>query len=346
MMPSRAFLDIERPSFIVYSPVDIHTMIEEGVSRMPIKIPDNLPAKEILCKENIFVMDETVAYHQDIRPLRIAIMNLMPTKETTETQLLRLIGNTPLQVECTLLHPKSHTSKNTSAEHLESFYKTFDEISNQRFDGMIITGAPVEHLHFEQVNYWEELQRIMTWSRTHVTSTFYICWASQAGLYHHYGISKYGLDEKLFGVFPHTVSKHNVKLLRGFDDQFFVPQSRHTEVRREDIERIEELDILSESEEAGVYIVASKDGKEIYVTGHSEYDPLTLKWEYDRDIAKGMDVPVPKNYYPNDNPELAPLSSWRAHANLLFSNWLNYYVYQETPYDLSHHPSHQIGASL
>jgi homoserine O-succinyltransferase len=305
---------------------------------MPIKIPDNLPAKEVLCSENIFVMDETRAYHQDIRPLRIVILNLMPTKETTETQLLRLIGNTPLQVECTLLHPATHTSKNTSAEHLQTFYKTFDEISKFRYDGMIITGAPVEHLEFEEVNYWKELQTIMTWSRRNVTSTFYICWASQAGLYHHYGIPKYRLDEKLFGVFPHYVTKKNVKLLRGFDDTFYVPQSRHTEVRKEDIERVDSLEILSESEEAGVYIVASKDGREIYVTGHSEYDPETLKWEYDRDIAKGMNINVPVNYFPNNDPSQKPLSTWRAHANLLFSNWLNYYVYQETPYDLSADP--------
>ncbi|NIK70145.1 MULTISPECIES: homoserine O-succinyltransferase [unclassified Paenibacillus] len=301
---------------------------------MPIKVPDSLPAKEILNNENIFVMDESTAFHQDIRPLRIAILNLMPTKETTETQLLRLIGNTPLQVEIVLLHPKTHTSKNTSHEHLESFYKTFDDIKDQYYDGLVITGAPVEHLNFEDVNYWEELKDIMDWSRRQVTSTFHICWASQAGLYHHYGVPKYELDKKIFGVFPHTTEKQNVNLLRGFDEMFFVPQSRHTEVRREDIEKIGDLEILSESEESGVYIVASKDGRQIFVSGHSEYDPLSLKYEYDRDKAKGLEIDLPKNYFPGDNPEKLPYSTWRSHANLLFSNWLNYYVYQQTPYDL------------
>ncbi|WP_282937085.1 homoserine O-succinyltransferase [Paenibacillus sp. RC67] len=301
---------------------------------MPIKIPDHLPAREILLNENIFIMDETVAFHQDIRPLRIAILNLMPTKETTETQILRLIGNTPLQVEFVLLYPKTHTSKNTSAEHLEQFYKTFDDVRNERFDGLIITGAPVEQLDFEDVNYWEELTQIMEWSREHVTSTLHICWAAQAGLYHHFGVPKYPLEQKMFGVFTHIVSTHNVKLLRGFDEMFFVPQSRHTEVRKEDIEHHPELEILSESPEAGVYIVGTKDGKQIFVTGHSEYDACTLKYEYDRDVNKGMEVAVPKNYYPNDDPSKPPLVSWRAHANLLFSNWLNYYVYQETPFDL------------
>jgi homoserine O-succinyltransferase len=301
---------------------------------MPIKVPDSLPAKEILSNENIFVMDETDAYHQDIRPLRIAILNLMPTKETTETQLLRLIGNTPLQVEVVLLQPKTHTSKNTSAEHLESFYKTFDEISHQYYDGMIITGAPIEHLPYEDVTYWEELKTIMDWSKTQVTSTFHICWGAQAGLYHHFGIPKYDLPQKMFGVFPHTVEKRNVNLLRGFDEMFFVPQSRHTEVRRSDIEKVDQLEILSESKEAGVYIAASKDGKQIFVTGHSEYDALSLKWEYDRDKAKGLHIDVPTNYYPNNDPSQTPFSTWRAHANLLFSNWLNYYVYQQTPYDL------------
>lgn len=301
---------------------------------MPIKVPDNLPAKEILNNENIFVMDESVAYHQDIRPLRIAILNLMPTKETTETQLLRLIGNTPLQVEAVLLHPRTHTSKNTSVEHLESFYKTFDEISHEFYDGLIITGAPVEHLPFEEVTYWEELTEIMDWSKRHVTSTFHICWAAQAGLYHHYGVPKYNLDQKIFGVFPHTIEKRNVNLLRGFDELFYVPQSRHTEVKREDIEAMDSLEILSESSDSGVYVVASKDGRQIFVTGHSEYDPGSLKYEYDRDIAKGLRIDVPKNYFPGDNPNIVPLSTWRAHANLLYSNWLNYYVYQLTPYDL------------
>ncbi|SFL14220.1 homoserine O-succinyltransferase [Paenibacillus sp. 1_12] len=301
---------------------------------MPIKIPDHLPAKEILLNENIFVMSETEAFHQDIRPLRIAILNLMPTKETTETQILRLIGNTPVQLEFVLLHPGTHTSKNTSAEHLEQFYKTFNDVRQEKFDGLIITGAPVEQLDFEDVNYWEELKEIMDWSTENVTSTLHICWAAQAGLYHHFGVPKYPLDSKMFGVFPHVTSKQNVKLLRGFDELFWVPQSRHTEVRRGDIEKIAALDILSESPEAGVYIAATQDGKHIFVTGHSEYDACTLKYEYDRDINKGMEVAVPKNYYPNDDPSKEPLVSWRAHANLLFSNWLNYYVYQETPYDL------------
>ncbi|WP_027087804.1 homoserine O-acetyltransferase MetA [Cohnella panacarvi] len=301
---------------------------------MPIKVPDNLPAKEVLAEENIFVMDESVAYHQDIRPLRIAILNLMPTKETTETQLLRLIGNTPLQVEAVLLHPKTHVSKNTSSEHLETFYKTFDEISDEKYDGMIITGAPVEHLSFEDVTYWEELKQIMDWSVDNVTSTFHICWGAQAGLYHHYGVPKHDLDEKMFGVFAHRVTTPKDKLLRGFDEQFFVPQSRHTEVRREDIEKVPGLVILSESDDAGVYIVASSDGKQIFVTGHSEYDSTSLKWEYDRDVAKGLRIHVPRNYYPKDDPSKQPVSTWRAHANLLFSNWLNYFVYQATPYEL------------
>ncbi|KZE78910.1 homoserine O-succinyltransferase [Paenibacillus elgii] len=301
---------------------------------MPIKVPDHLPAKEVLVNENIFVMDESVAFRQDIRPLRIVILNLMPTKETTETQLLRLIGNTPLQVEFILLHPKTHTSKNTSLEHLEQFYKTFEDIKHERFDGMIVTGAPVEQLEFEEVNYWEELTQIMEWSKTHVTSTLHICWAAQAGLYYHFGVPKYPLEEKIFGVFPHTITTPNVKLLRGFDELFLVPQSRHTDVRREDVAQVEQLDILSESEEAGVYIAATKDGKQIFITGHSEYDACTLKYEYDRDVNKGMEIAVPKNYYPNNDPTRPPLNTWRAHANLLFSNWLNYYVYQETPYDL------------
>lgn len=301
---------------------------------MPVKIPDHLPAKEILQNENIFVMDESRAYHQDIRPLRIALLNLMPTKETTETQILRLLANNPLQIEFVLLHPKTHTSKNTSQEHLAAFYKTFDDVKEEQFDGLIITGAPVEQMEFEEVNYWEELVQIMKWSKEHVTSTLHICWAAQAGLYHHYQVPKYPLSEKMFGVFPHTCTQSHVKLMRGFDEVFFVPQSRHTEVRKEDIERVAELEVLSESEEAGVYIAASKDGKQIFVTGHSEYDAYTLKWEYDRDVAKGLDVALPKNYFPNDDPARTPLNLWRSHANLLFSNWLNYYVYQETPYEL------------
>lgn len=300
---------------------------------MPIKIPDNLPAKEILHQENIFTMDETIAFHQDIRPLRIAIMNLMPLKETTETQILRLIGNTPLQIEFVLLHPKTYTSKNTSAEHLKMFYKTFEDIKDEKVDGMIITGAPVEQMDFEDVQYWDELKQIMDWNKENVTSTLHICWAAQAGLYHHFGVPKHSLEDKMFGVFPHTVGKPNTKLLRGFDEVFQVPQSRHTEVHREDIERYPQLEILSESEEAGVYIVATRDGRQIFVTGHSEYDACTLKWEYDRDVSRGLPIKVPKNYYPNDDPSRNPNITWRAHANLLFSNWLNYYVYQETPYD-------------
>jgi homoserine O-succinyltransferase len=301
---------------------------------MPIKIPDSLPAKEVLSGENIFVMDESHAFHQDIRPLRIAILNLMPTKETTETQLLRLIGNSPLQVDVVLLHPSSHTSKNTSADHLKSFYTTFDEISDRRFDGLIVTGAPVEQMEFEDVNYWEELKVIFEWSKKNVTSTMHICWAAQAGLYHHFGVRKVSLPDKCFGVFPHTLSHNNVKLLRGFDEVFHVPHSRHTDVSREDIENNPDLQILAESEEAGVYLVATHDGKQIFVTGHSEYDPFSLKWEYDRDIAKGMDIEIPKHYYPKDDPTRTPPAVWRAHANLLFANWLNYYVYQETPYDI------------
>ncbi len=302
---------------------------------MPIRIPDNLPAAEILNKENIFVMFEDRAYHQDIRPLKIVILNLMPTKITTETQLLRLIGNTPIQIETVLLYPASHIPKNTPEAHLLEFYKTFDEIRNEHFDGLIITGAPVEQIPFEQVNYWEELTRIMDWSLTNVYSTLHICWGAQAGLYYHYGIPKYDIPNKMFGVFPHTKSKEHVKLLRGFDDIFYVPHSRHTEVRKKDISGVDGLEILSESEEAGVYLVASKDGRHIFATGHSEYDPLTLKAEYVRDVEKGLEIEVPKNYFPGDDPDKQPIVRWRGHANLLFLNWLNYYVYQETPYDLT-----------
>jgi homoserine O-succinyltransferase len=302
---------------------------------MPVKIPDNLPAAEILNNENIFVMGEHRAFTQDIRPLRIAILNLMPVKSVTETQLLRLLSNTPLQLEIVLLHTESHISKNTSAEHLENFYQTFSEVKKERFDGMIITGAPVEQLAYEEFNYWDELTEIMDWTRHNVFSTFHVCVGAQAGLYHHYGVPKYILDEKMFGVFSHTCTRKNIPLLRGFDDVFYVPHSRHTEVRREDIEKVEDLEILSESPEAGVYIVASKDRRLIFVTGHSEYDALSLKAEYDRDIAKGMNIKVPRNYFPDDDPTKPPLVRWRSHANLLFTNWLNYYVYQETPYDLN-----------
>lgn len=305
------------------------------VLNMPIRIPDNLPAAETLNNENIFVMFEDRAYHQDIRPLKIVILNLMPTKITTETQLLRLIGNTPLQIEIILMHPKSHTPKNTPEEHLLEFYKTFDEIRDQHFDGLIITGAPVEQLPFEQVNYWDELTQIMDWSLTNVYSTLHICWGAQAGLYHHYGIPKYDIPQKMFGVFAHTKAKEHIKLLRGFDDVFYVPHSRHTEIRKEDICKVDDLEILSESEEAGVYLVASKDGRHIFATGHSEYDPLTLKAEYERDLERGLNIAIPKNYFPEDDPSKQPIVRWRGHGNLLFLNWLNYYVYQETPYDLT-----------
>jgi len=301
---------------------------------MPIKVPDNLPATEILSNENIFVMGEKRAYTQDIRPLRIAILNLMPIKSVTETQLLRLLGNSPLQVDIVLLHPETHTSKNTSDEHLANFYNTFDDIKDQKFDGMIITGAPVEQLEFEDLSYWEELKKIMDWTRKNVFSTMHICVGAQAGLYYHYGVPKYMLDSKMFGVFEHTLNKQNVPLLRGFDDVFYVPHSRHTEIRREDIDQVEDIEILAESPEAGVYIVSSKDGRLIFVTGHSEYDSNNLKDEYDRDIGKGLKIAIPQNYYPNDDPNLAPVVRWRSHANLLFTNWLNYHVYQETPYNL------------
>ncbi len=301
---------------------------------MPINIPLGLPAAEILTNENIFVMSEERATHQDIRPLRIAIVNLMPTKIATETQLLRLLGNTPLQVTVTLLRAASYTSRNTSEEHLATFYQTFDDVQDQRFDGLIITGAPVEHLAFEDVDYWQELTRIMDWSLTHVYSTLHICWGAQAALYHHYGIPKYPLSAKQFGVFAHRVTRRNTMLLRGFDDVFYAPHSRHTEVRREDIDRVGELEILAESDEAGVYIVKAKDKRHIYVTGHSEYDPLTLKGEYDRDVARGLDIAVPSNYFEHDDPTRAPTVTWRAHSNLLFANWLNYHVYQETPFNI------------
>ena len=302
---------------------------------MPINIPDDLPAVDTLSAENIFVMTESRAVHQDIRPLRIAIMNLMPTKITTETQLLRLLGNTPLQVDITLLHPKSHESKNTPAEHLERFYYNFDDIRHHKFDGLVITGAPVENLPFTEVDYWQELTEVMEWSRKHVYSTLHICWGAQAGLYYHYGIPKYSLAEKMFGVFEHRKTTGNSKLLRGFDDVFSAPHSRHTGVSAKDIEANPELEILSESLEAGVYIAVSKDGRQIFVTGHSEYDPLTLNQEYERDVKSGLPIKVPKNYFIDDDPQKVPRITWRSHANLLFSNWLNYYVYQETPYDVN-----------
>lgn len=301
---------------------------------MPIRIPDLLPAKEILKNENIFIMDEERALHQDIRPLKIAILNLMPTKIATETQLLRLLGNTALQVNMVLVRLTSHESKNTPEAHLEAFYKTFDQIRNERFDALIITGAPVEHLEFEAVDYWDELTEIMDWGLRNVFSLFYICWGAQAALYHQYGIRKYPLPKKMFGVFEHRLVEKNVRLLRGYDDVFYAPHSRHTEIRRSDIEKVPQLKILAESDEAGVYIVASSDGRQIFVTGHSEYDADTLKREYDRDVAANLPIEIPRNYYPANDPTQTPLVRWRGHSNLLFANWINYYVYQETPFDL------------
>jgi homoserine O-succinyltransferase/O-acetyltransferase len=301
---------------------------------VPIKIPDLLPAKEILEAENIFVMGEDRAQHQDIRPLRIAILNLMPTKIATETQILRLLGNSPIQIEITLVRTASYQSKNTSEEHLTNFYVTFAEVKEQKFDGLIITGAPVENLPFEEVDYWNELQAIMDWSRHNVFATLFICWGAQAGLYHFYGIPKYPLAAKMFGVFPHRANYANMPLLRGFDDVFYAPHSRHTEIRRADLERVPELLILSESDEAGLYIAVSRDGRQVFVTGHSEYDPLTLKGEYDRDVKLGLPIRVPANYYPDNDPSRPPVVRWRGHSNLLFVNWLNYYVYQSTPYNL------------
>lgn len=301
---------------------------------MPIKIPNELPATETLHNENIFVITETRAVTQDIRPLRILLLNLMPTKIATETQFARLLGNSPLQVELELLQTATHSSKNVSQEHMLSFYKTFDQIKNQKFDGMLITGAPVELMEFEEVDYWEELCEIMEWSKTHVTSTLHICWGAQAAMYYHYGIKKVNLDTKIFGVFPHIAEYKNSILLRGFDDVFMVPQSRYTTFRREDIEACDELKIVSSSDETGVFIVTTDKGKQIFVTGHLEYDADTLKKEYDRDKAKGDDIAVPKNYFPEDDDTKAPMVTWRSHANLLYSNWLNYFVYQTTPYDI------------
>ncbi len=302
---------------------------------MPIKIPDRLPAVQVLEQENIFVMTENRAITQDIRPLHILLLNLMPKKIETETQLSRLLGNTPLQIELELIRTRTHQSANTPEEHMLAFYKTFEDVCHRRFDGMIITGAPVEHLPFEQVDYWEELCRIMEWSRSHVHSTLHICWGAQAGLYYHYGVDKQPLPEKMFGVFPHQVDYKRSILFRGFDDVFMVPHSRHTTVRREDIERLPALRILASSPEAWVYAVMSRQGRQIFIMGHSEYDALTLHNEYVRDIAAGKPISLPKNYYPEDNEAKPPRVTWRSSANLLFSNWLNYFVYQTTPYDLS-----------
>ncbi|MBP5200375.1 MAG: homoserine O-succinyltransferase [Schwartzia sp.] len=302
---------------------------------MPIKIPNNLPAASVLERENIFFMDAARAYGQDIRPLRLLILNLMPTKSVTETQLLRLLGNTPLQVEADFIYTESYLPQHTSTDYLGEFYGTFAEVRNKKYDGFLMTGAPVEQMPFEEVAYWDEICEIMEWSKTHAFSSFHICWGAQAGLYYHYGVKKYPVASKVFGVFRHHLCVENEKLFRGFDDEFYVPHSRHTEVRREEIERVPELTIMAEAEEpAGVYCVADLENSHFFITGHAEYDPMTLKGEYDRDVAAGLPIHVPCNYYPDDDPTQQPVVRWRSVANLLFANWLNYYVYQETPYEL------------
>ena len=301
---------------------------------MPIKIADSLPARAVLESENIFVMTEYRALHQDIRPLRVLILNLMPTKIVTEIQLMRKLSNSPIQVDVDLLYTSSYSSRHTSPEYLDSFYTTFDQIKDKRYDGLIITGAPVEQMDFEEVTYWDEITGIFDWARTHVTSTLYICWAAQAGLYHHYGVPKYPLDAKMFGIFEHRTLQPLYPIFRGFDDVFYVPHSRHTEIRKEDILKVPELTLLSESEDAGVYMVMARNGREFFVTGHSEYSPLTLDTEYRRDLSKGLPIDMPRNYYVDDDSDKGVLVRWRAHANLLFSNWLNYFVYQETPFNI------------
>ena len=301
---------------------------------MPIKIPDGLPAIELLKKENIFAIGNSQASKQDIRPLRLALLNLMPLKITTETDLVRVLSNSPLQVEIDLISIKSHTSKNTPIEHIREFYIDFDDIKTQKYDGLIITGAPVEHLEFEAVTYWKEITEILDWAKTHVTSSLFICWSAQAALYHYYGIPKYPLEKKMFGAFEHTINEPLNPLFRGFDDVFYVPHSRHTDVKRQDIEKVSELTILSESVEAGVYTVLAREGREVFITGHSEYTADTLDKEYKRDVAKNLPIEIPQNYYPNNDPTKPPIVRWRSHANLLFSNWLNYFVYQVTPYDI------------
>ncbi|MBR1682813.1 MAG: homoserine O-succinyltransferase [Bacteroidaceae bacterium] len=301
---------------------------------MPLTLPDRLPAINLLKEENIFVMASSRASSQDIRPLRIVVLNLMPIKITTETDLVRVLSNSPLQLDLTLMKIKSHTSKNTPVEHMRAFYKDFELLRHQKFDGMIITGAPVEHLDFEDVTYWSELSDIFAWARTHVTSTLYICWAAQAGLYYHYGIPKYPLPAKMFGIFPQRPLQPQLPIFRGFDDLFQMPHSRHTEIRRADIEAVPELTIIAESDESGVCMVMAREGREFFITGHAEYSPLTLDTEYRRDLAKGLPIEQPRHYYRGDDPAQGPLVSWRAHANLLFTNWLNYYVYQETPFDI------------
>lgn len=305
---------------------------------MPVTLPDNLPAIEILKKENIFVMTQLRANLQDIRPLKILIMNLMPLKIAAETDLIRLLSNNPLQIEVEFLKLSTHESRNTPIEHMQAFYKEFKDVRNQNYDGMIITGAPVEHFEFEDVHYWTEISAIFDWARKHVTSTYHICWAAQAALYHSYGIKKHPLPEKMFGVFKHTLTDHNFLLFRGFDDEFYAPHSRHTEIRREDILPHPDLQILSESEESGVYIVAGRGGREFYVTGHPEYSLYTLHEEYTRDLTKGLPINMPKHYYKHDDPQEKPISRWTGHGNLLYNNWLNYFVYQETPYDMAKIP--------
>ncbi len=301
---------------------------------MPLNIPDKLPAIDLLLKENIFVIDETRAAHQDIRPLKIVILNLMPLKITTETDLLRVLSNSPLQIKIDFLKIKDHEHKNTPAEHMKTFYKTFDEIKDKKYDGMIITGAPVEHLPFEKVTYWDEMKEILDWSTHHVTSSFFICWASQAALFHFYGIPKYSLNQKMFGVFKHQVSDNKIPIFRGFDDEYYVPHSRHTEIKAKDIEKVQGLEIISSSEESGVNMVLGRNGRQIFITGHAEYSRETLNMEYRRDAAKNLPVNIPDNYFPENNPDNKPVLRWRSAANLLFNNWLNYYVYQETPYNL------------
>ncbi|MDD7658475.1 MAG: homoserine O-succinyltransferase [Bacteroidaceae bacterium] len=302
---------------------------------MPLRLPDKLPAIEFLKHENIFVLGDERANSQDIRPLRIVVLNLMPLKITTETDLIRLLSNSPLQLDIQFMKVKAHTSKNTPVEHMQAFYHDFEKMADEKFDGMIITGAPVEHLEYEQVNYWEEVSGIFDWARTHVTSTLYICWAAQAGLYHHYGVPKYALPEKMFGIFPQTPLCPSLPIFRGFDDVFYMPHSRHTELRREDILAVPELSLIAESPQSGVGMVMARGGREIFITGHSEYSPYTLDTEYKRDLGKGLPIKMPLNYYRNDDPSQPPLVTWRAHGNLLFQNWLNYYVYQETPYDIN-----------
>ena len=302
---------------------------------MPLRLPDKLPAIEFLKHENIFVLGDERANSQDIRPLRIVVLNLMPQTATTETDLIRLLSNSPLQLDIQFMKVKAHTSKNTPVEHMQAFYRDFEKMADEKFDGMIITGAPVEHLEYEQVNYWEEVSGIFDWARTHVTSTLYICWAAQAGLYHHYGVPKYALPEKMFGIFPQTPLCPSLPIFRGFDDVFYMPHSRHTELRREDILAVPELSIIAESPQSGVGMVMARGGREIFITGHSEYSPYTLDTEYKRDLGKGLPIKMPLNYYRNDDPSQPPLVTWRAHGNLLFQNWLNYYVYQETPYDIN-----------